>query len=244
MARARDAVTRPLIAAVRCWRPPPPAPCGGAGVSGFGVRGLARRALIHQYRASAPSSIATSGQLKRAKKKAHMPHSSAYRARRWAGSVGSQRRPVPWPSPWPSGPPWPPGPPDGHRRPPCGAAGLPVAPLTAPGGAPARRRRRRRPPDAGAARACPACPRAAGRTGCRPGPAPLTVAVRAGVAVVLARGRVGRRRGALPQQHRLRGEREESQAAVRHQVSVFPLLITAVGPRLSITAVRRGPSLR
>ncbi|MFC5254283.1 hypothetical protein [Streptomyces cinereospinus] len=50
-------------------------------------------------------------------------------------------------------------------------------------------------------------------------------------AVGAARGRVGRRGGALPQQHagapssqrRLPGEREESQAAVRHQVSVFPV---------------------
>ncbi|GAA3297718.1 hypothetical protein GCM10020295_31300 [Streptomyces cinereospinus] len=66
-------MTRPLTAAAVCGR------AGGApaGVSGEGVRGLVRSALTPQYSASAPSSSATYVQLNSAKKKAHMPASSA-----------------------------------------------------------------------------------------------------------------------------------------------------------------------
>ncbi|BBJ43043.1 hypothetical protein SSPO_057610 [Streptomyces antimycoticus] len=64
-----------------------------------------------QYRASVPSSSAICGRLKSAKKNAHMPASSAYRARRWAGSLGSQRGPLGpvgrlEPGPVPKLPPW------------------------------------------------------------------------------------------------------------------------------------------
>src|SRR3954447_15512798 len=130
MASASPPVTRPLIAAVDCgFDEPEPepgagsraevAPGGGGGaLSGaFAVppltaadeavavrRGLARSELMPQYRASAPSSSAICARLNSAKKNAHMPASSAYRARRWAGSVGSQPRGPAGPPPWPPGP--------------------------------------------------------------------------------------------------------------------------------------------